>query len=268
MSFDWDGFFIIYDDMVTFQRRIQNKNDSESSYSGSDRLYFRSHLFVLLGLVFLGISSIIDAQPKLDVSIFRRINDSRSNFLDAAVGANDYTVLPIAVATPVAFGGVGLIENSGYVFDTGVMVGASEASAYVVYYVLKNIVIKRERPYNALPNVHKMHLDTADKYSMPSGHATAAFAVATALTFRYPKPYVYIPAYAWAVFVGYGRVYMGLHYPSDVLAGALLGSASAFAIHLLAPQITKLRQRIVEDGFGIQLTALPVPALVSIRISF
>jgi membrane-associated phospholipid phosphatase len=206
--------------------------------------------------------------PKWDVSIFRSINDSRSNFLDATVGANDYTVLPLAFATPLVFGGVGLAEKDGYTFDTGVMVGLSEASAYVVYYVLKNVVVKRERPYAALSGVHTMHLDSADKYSMPSGHTTAAFAIATALTLRYPKPYVYIPAYAWAAFVGYGRIYMGLHYPSDVLAGAILGTASALAIHLISPQVTKWREKILGDDLGVQLTAVPVPTFVNLRINF
>ncbi len=219
-------------------------------------------------LIVLATVQFASAQPKWDVDIFRSINNSRSSFLDAAVGGNDYTVLPVAIATPIVFGGVGLAERDGYTFDTGVMVGLSEVSAYAVYYVLKNVVIRRDRPYVTLSDVNTMHLDTADKYSMPSGHTTAAFAIATALTLRYPKPYVYIPAYAWAAFVGYGRIYMGLHYPSDVLAGALLGSASALAIHLISPQVTKLREQILCDDLGVQLTASPVPTLVNLRISF
>ncbi|MFZ1081260.1 MAG: phosphatase PAP2 family protein [Candidatus Kryptoniota bacterium] len=206
--------------------------------------------------------------PNWDVNIFRSINNSRSDFLDATIGANDYSVLPLAIATPFVFGGVGLAEKDGYTFDTGVMIGVSEASAYVVYYFLKNFVIKRDRPYVTLSDVHTMHLDTADEYSMPSGHATAAFAIATALTLRYPKPYVYIPAYAWAAFVGYGRIYMGLHYPSDVLAGAILGSASAFAIHLISPQLTKWRKEILGDDLGVQFSASPVPTFVNLRINF
>ncbi len=206
--------------------------------------------------------------PKWDVSIFRSINNSRSSFLDATVGGNDNAVLPIAIGTPLVFAGVGLAEKDAYTFDTGAMVGFSEALAYVLYYPIKNFIVKRERPDVALTGVYTMHLDSADKYSMPSGHTTAAFAIATALTLCYPKPYVYIPAYAWAAFVGYGRMYLGLHYPSDVLAGAILGSASAIAIHLISPEITKLREKILGDKLGIQLSASPVPALVNLRIDF
>ncbi|MGO9481850.1 MAG: phosphatase PAP2 family protein [Candidatus Kryptoniota bacterium] len=237
-----------------------------SSFSDARPIVLWTGFFCLV-LSIASVSAFAQA-PKWDVNIFRSINDSRSRFLDATVGVNDYAVLPIAIATPIVFGGIGLAEKDGYTFDTGVMVGVSEVSAYVVYYVLKNVIIKRERPYEALSDVHTMHLDTADKYSMPSGHATAAFAIATALTLRYPRPYVYIPAYAWAVFVGYGRIYLGLHYPSDVLAGALLGSASAAAIHLLGPQLTKWREEILGDDIGVQLTAFPVPAFVNLKISF
>lgn len=211
--------------------------------------------------------AVVHAQPpKWDVSIFRSINDARSPFLDAAVGANDNMVLPIAIGMPIVFAGAGLAQNKAYTFDTGAIVGVTEVLAYALYYPIKNFIVKRERPYVALSDVHTGHLDSADKYSMPSGHTTAAFAIATALTLRYPKPYVYIPAYAWAAFVGYGRMYLGLHYPSDVVAGALLGTASALAIHMIAPQITKLREEILGDDMGIRLSA--APTLIDVSVTF
>ena len=233
-----------------------------SNWRQSGRL--RSAAFFLL--ILFAPSALMAQAPKWDVSLFRSINDSRSSFKDGFVGASDNLVLPIAFGTPVAFAGAGLASRSAYTFDTGMLVGVSEALAYVLYYPIKNYVVKRDRPYVALEGVHTMHMDSADKYSMPSGHTTAAFAIATALTLRYPKPYVYVPAYAWAAFVGYGRIYLGLHYPSDVLAGALLGTASSLAIHLVAPQLTKLREQILGDDIGIQLTA--VPNLIDLKVEF
>ena len=56
---------------------------------------------------------------------------------------------------------------------------------------------------------------------MPSGHATNAFAVATVLGHRYPT--YRVPLYALAASVAFARVYLGRHYPSDVLAGAAVG---------------------------------------------
>lgn len=63
--------------------------------------------------------------------------------------------------------------------------------------------------------------------SFPSGHTSQAFATATALYLEYPKWYVAVPAFGWASAVGYSRMYLGVHYPTDVLAGALVGSGSA-----------------------------------------
>ena len=58
---------------------------------------------------------------------------------------------------------------------------------------------------------------------------SAAFNSATALSLWFPKWYVIVPSYAWAGLVGYGRMYEGVHYPTDVLAGAAFGVGSAFA---------------------------------------
>jgi membrane-associated phospholipid phosphatase len=66
---------------------------------------------------------------------------------------------------------------------------------------------------------------------MPSGHTSTAFATATSLSMAYPKWYVIIPSYAWASSVGYSRMHLGVHYPSDVFIGAIVGSGSAFLTH-------------------------------------
>jgi membrane-associated phospholipid phosphatase len=76
-------------------------------------------------------------------------------------------------------------------------------------------------------------LDVAPEFyessaSFPSGHTSIAFATATALSLKYPKWYVIAPASIWACSVGYSRMNLGVHYPSDVFAGAVLGAGSAF----------------------------------------
>jgi hypothetical protein len=65
------------------------------------------------------------------------------------------------------------------------------------------------------------------------------------LALRYPKyPQAYIPAYLWGIIVGYGRVYFGMHYPSDVLGGAVIGSLSAIGIYSLRTQILGFKNRV------------------------
>jgi hypothetical protein len=183
----------------------------------------------------------------LDVSLFRRINDGRSEFLGKVVDVNDDLVLPLSIATPLGFLSYGELSKSDYELDTGLLTGLSEVVSFGVGQGLKKIV-KRQRPYARLANVHYTDAELSDPYSFPSGHSTVAFAIATSLSLRYPKPAVYIPLHLWALFVGYGRVYLGLHYPSDVLAGAAIGSGTALLVHLFEDDILGLKRRILGDS--------------------
>lgn len=65
--------------------------------------------------------------------------------------------------------------------------------------------------------------------SFPSIHTASAFSLATSLSIKYPKWYVIAPSALWACSVGFSRMNQGVHYPSDVLAGAVLGTGCAFA---------------------------------------
>ena len=97
--------------------------------------------------------------------------------------------------------------------------------------------IKRDRPFKTYPDIIK-HTHGCS-YSMPSGHTSICFATATSVSLIYPKWYVIAPMYTWASLVGYSRMYLGVHYPSDVLAGALVGSGSAIGTHYLFKYIKK-----------------------------
>ncbi len=90
----------------------------------------------------------------------------------------------------------------------------------------------RDRPYEKYPlliNPYEIEISQ----SFPSGHTSTAFSLATSLSIEYKKWYVVLPAYAWATSVGYSRLYLGEHYPSDVLAGAVVGAGSAWLSHYL-----------------------------------
>lgn len=91
-----------------------------------------------------------------------------------------------------------------------------------VYYLLKN-VLRRNRPYRTL--AIKNWVNPGDKFSFPSGHTSAAFtfAVLTASAF----PLLLIPMMIWAVCVGCSRVVLGVHFPTDILVGALMGISIA-----------------------------------------
>lgn len=90
---------------------------------------------------------------------------------------------------------------------------------------LKHLV-GRVRPCNALDNV-RLVVACTKSYSLPSGHATNIFAAMVFLSLRYRR---FAPAFlALAALVAYSRVYVGVHYPADVIAGACVGTLVAFA---------------------------------------
>ena len=108
-------------------------------------------------------------------------------------------------------------------------------------------LVDRARPFVTDPNgVHLFSAHAADP-GFPSDHATAAFAIAVAILLR--KRSWGIVALAAATLLSVGRVALGVHYPSDVLAGAVLGSASALV--LWAPP---LRRRVdaLADWIGLR----------------
>lgn len=180
----------------------------------------------------------------IDVRLFRSINNHHTAFLDGIIEVNDYTVTPTAIAAPIGLITYGLISRSDHETDSGLLLGLSALVSEGATQAMKYIV-KRDRPCTALADVNVSHLDSADPYSFPSGHATVAFAVATMLTLRYPRLYVAVPLYAWAALVGYGRPYLGLHYPTDVLAGAVIGSAVAVAVYLIQDRIIEVKDKLL-----------------------
>lgn len=92
-----------------------------------------------------------------------------------------------------------------------------------LYWVLKNS-FKRRRPPEAIP-AYRASIVASDKFSFPSGHTAAAFLLAT-LCYTLIGSIAW-PMFIWASCVGASRVLLGVHFPTDILAGASLGSSMA-----------------------------------------
>jgi undecaprenyl-diphosphatase len=131
--------------------------------------------------------------------------------------------------------------------------GGSAAVALLVAQVVSHLA-DRPRPFVAHPGALHIFAAHAADSGFPSDHATAAFAIATAVLLRNRRWGMGVMVLA--VVLAAGRVAMGVHYPTDVLGGAALGSACALVLWL--PAVRRLVHRIADavGGAADALTGL------------
>lgn len=192
-------------------------------------------LRTLLVTVFVCISHASFSQG-FEVDVLRSINP---RYPDSRYWNNiSSTAKPIAVAVPVCLFGVSLIEGNKELREVSYEMAAGLAITAIVTQGVK-ITINRQRPYYRHTGIYPSEPDASP--SFPSGHTSLVFSTATSLALNTRKWYVTVPVYAWATSVAYSRLYLGQHYPSDVLAGAVIGAAGAYVAHWLNK---KLRARM------------------------
>jgi len=124
----------------------------------------------------------------------------------------------------------GIVSNNKEMRENSLYVASSTAITLGVTMLIKSLV-KRRRPF--IQNLQIVPVYKATEFSFPSGHTSSSFALATSLSIAYPKWYVIAPAMLWAGSVSYSRMYLGVHYPTDVAAGAALGAGSAASMLFL-----------------------------------
>ena len=160
-----------------------------------------------------------------DINLLKSINNNRNISLDNPFKLTSMSVYPISAAVPIGFLSIGLIKKDSAFLHKGINAGIALATDVIITTTLKYI-INRKRPYDKYGFIQPVGKENTP--SFPSGHSGAAFATATTISLYYPKWYVIIPAYSWAGLVAYSRMHLGVHYPSDVLIGAVVGSLSSY----------------------------------------
>jgi len=103
----------------------------------------------------------------------------------------------------------------------------------LLYFFIKNH-FRRNRPPDILPGFRSV-ITASDKFSFPSGHTSAAFLMSTTIVIYFPSLAWFL--YPWAVCVGWSRVMLGVHFPGDSFAGALLGSSVALLLYSYAASL-------------------------------
>ena len=108
---------------------------------------------------------------------------------------------------------------------TGIVMAVSLViNALVTNVVLKNL-FARTRPYEVVEGLERIVEEQVD-FSFPSGHTACSFAAAVVICKLCPKRYG-IPAMVLAVLIALSRLYVGVHFPTDVIGGAVFGTAAA-----------------------------------------
>jgi len=165
------------------------------------------------------------SSQNIDIDLLRNINLNRNKNLDGFYRGITNSAAPVAFGVPVVLFGYGLVKKDTAAKHNGIYIGASVIVASGTAYVLKYIV-NRPRPYVTYPDIENVTSEGSP--SFPSNHTSMAFSLATSVSIVYPKWYIITPSYIWAGAVGYSRMDLGVHYPSDVLMGAIIGAGSAY----------------------------------------
>jgi undecaprenyl-diphosphatase len=183
--------------------------------------------FILL-LVFIFSISNSKAQDK-DYLLLKKINDQYTPFGGGIMRGFSDSDTYLALGIPTGLFIYGKVKKNPEMVWNSFESFSNQLINGVATTILKT-TIDRARPFVTYPDdIHKHSV--AGSKSYPSGHTSMAFAAATSISLQYPKWYVIAPAFIYASGVGYSRMYLGVHYPTDVLAGAVLGAGSSFVTH-------------------------------------
>ncbi len=189
----------------------------------------------LLALVIFLMPAVLSSQ-NLDIRLLRAINSPESlpsdGFFRTVSNSNIYVITGVPVTMAVA----GFAAHDDRLMRNAAVMGAGTVLNIGITAAIK-YTVNRARPFVTYPDIVDKSHKTYHDPSFPSGHTSTAFATATALSLEYPKWYVIAPSFAFAGTVAYSRMHLGVHYPSDVLAGAIIGSGCAVIAHLVGKKI-------------------------------
>lgn len=197
---------------------------------------FSLKVLSLTTCIFLFSYSITKCQ-NVDIDWLRKINLERNKNLDGTFSVISSSMAPVSIGIPVSVFGISLITKDKQLRNKSIYIASSVAANVVLTTALK-YSLNRDRPFITYPELEK--LSDGGSPSFPSGHTSTSFALATSISLVYPKWYVIVPSFTWAGLVAYSRMDLGVHYPSDVLAGVVIGVGTAYLAYKLEKKYLKL----------------------------
>lgn len=125
-------------------------------------------------------------------------------------------------------------------------IGITSLAAIVIGALITNVTLKnlvaRTRPYEIVEGLVLL-IEKQRDYSFPSGHTCASFAAAGVYWRMLPKKFG-IPLVILAAMIAFSRLYVGVHYPTDVLAGLLIGLFAAWAARHMQKYVRSHRKKV------------------------
>jgi membrane-associated phospholipid phosphatase len=198
----------------------------------------RKVLFFLFFLIPTAIFS-----QNIDIRLLRSINSqenlSSDKYFRFITNSDTYVI----IGAPVIMAGAGLIRDDDKILRNAFVMAAASIVNAGVTTALK-YSINRERPFETYPDIFQKA--KAGSPSFPSGHTSSAFATATSLSLAYPEWYVIVPSFAYAGTVAYSRMHLGVHYPSDVAAGAVIGAGCAYLTYKVNKALLNKNKRRIK----------------------
>lgn len=171
--------------------------------------------------------AVVGESAAVDVAVYDAVASTRTPTLDRTMAASsdaaNHSVVWFAIAGALAIAGGR--RGRAAARDGVLAIGMASAA---VNLALKRVAT-RKRPLRdevALAQARRVRMPTSN--SFPSGHTASAFAFATAVGHRIPS--LWLPLRGLALLVGYSRIHTGVHYPGDVVAGAIVGSACGLTV--------------------------------------
>ena len=156
------------------------------------------------------IEKIYRFQHNLNSELFNRIMIFFTNL-------GDYGTVWIAIALI-------LFLNKKY-RKTGILAFVSLAICSVIVNIILKPLIQRPRPFTEIADIILL-IKTPKDYSFPSGHTAASF-VMVYIFFRHIKKY-FIPVFITGILIAFSRMYLSVHFPSDIIAGIIIGIFSGY----------------------------------------
>ena len=176
-------------------------------------------------LLLLSACSLICQVQQWDIDILREVNGERNRALDAPLVLITDLAAPIAYSIPLFLLVFAIRRKNALLKSKAIFVIRTALLALIVCTAIKHTV-NRQRPFHKYAFIEKA--SSGSSPSFPSGHTSDAFALAASLTIAFPRRYLGIILFVWAAMVGYSRMHLGVHFPSDVIASILIAYASAF----------------------------------------